>query len=75
MIYGMLDVACVPLAHNAGLFWPNGYTPSRTGTIIVEFLPAIPAGMPRDAFQQMIEQQLETASSRLVAEGRRAQTA
>ena len=75
MIYSMLDVACVPLAHNAGLFWPNGYTPSRTGTIIVEFLPAIPAGMPRDAFQQMIEQQLETASSRLVAEGRRAQTA
>lgn len=75
MIYAMLDVACVPLAHNAGLFWPNGYTPSRTGTIIVEFLPAIPAGMPRDAFQQMIEQQLETASSRLVAEGRRAQTA
>ncbi|NBS01720.1 MAG: 1-acyl-sn-glycerol-3-phosphate acyltransferase [Rhizobiales bacterium] len=75
MIYAMLDVACVPLAHNAGLFWPNGYTPSRTGTIIVEFLPAIPSGMPRDAFQQMIEQQLETASSRLVAEGRRAQTA
>ena len=75
MIYGMLDVACVPLAHNAGLFWPNGYTPSHTGTIIVEFLPAIPAGMPRDDFQQLIEQQLEAASTRLVAEGRQAQTA
>jgi len=75
MIYGMLDVPCVPLAHNAGLFWPNGYTPSRTGTIIVEFLPAIPAGMPRDAFQQLIENQLETASSRLVDEGRHSHTA
>ena len=75
MIYGMLDVPCVPLAHNAGLFWPNGYTPSRTGTIIVEFLPVIPAGMPRDAFQQLIENQLETASSRLVDEGRHSHTA
>ncbi len=75
MIYGMLDVPCVPLALNAGLFWPHGYTPSRSGTIIVEFLPAIPAGMPRDTFQQLIEHQLETASARLVAEGRQALTA
>jgi hypothetical protein len=29
--------------------------------------------MPRDDFQQLIEHQLETASARLVAEGRQAQ--
>jgi 1-acyl-sn-glycerol-3-phosphate acyltransferase len=70
MIYAMLDVPCVPLAHNAGLFWPHGYTPTRSGTIIVEFLPAIAPGMARDSFQSLIEQQLEETSNRLVAEGR-----
>ena len=68
----MRDVPCLPLAHNAGLFWPSGYKPRRNGTIVVEILPPIPPGMDRSAFQTEIQSQLETASRRLIAEGRAA---
>lgn len=75
MLYGAMDVPCLPLAHNAGLFWPSGYKPRACGTIIVEILPPIPPGMDRAAFQTEIQTQLESASNRLIAEGRAAQTA
>ena len=72
MLYTAMDVPCLPLAHNAGLFWPSGYKPRRSGTILVEILPPIPPGMDRAAFQTEIQTQLETASHRLIAEGRAA---
>ena len=72
MLYTAMDVTCLPLAHNAGLFWPSGYMPHHSGTIIVEFLPPIPPGMDRAQFQTAIQDQLETASRRLIAEGRSA---
>mgnify|MGYP003347449828 CR=1 FL=1 len=37
----------------------------------IEFLPAIPANLPRKEFQRRLEEAIETATSRLVAEGRR----
>ena len=72
MLYSTMDVPCLPLAHNAGLFWPSDYMPQRAGTIIVEILPPIPPGMDRATFQTEIQTQLETASNRLIAEGRQA---
>ena len=72
MLYAAMEVPCLPLAHNAGLFWPSGYAPRRAGTIIVEILPPIPPGMDRAAFQTEIQTQLEAASNRLIAEGRAA---
>ena len=72
MLYAAMDVPCLPLAHNAGLFWPNGYIPRASGTILVEILPPIPPGMDRATFQTEIQTQLEAASNRLIAEGRNA---
>jgi 1-acyl-sn-glycerol-3-phosphate acyltransferase len=42
----------------------------RPGTIIVEFLPAIPPGLNRRAFEQRLKADIEGATRRLVAEGR-----
>ena len=71
-LYGALGVPCVPFALNSGLFWPRRKFLRHRGTIIIEFLPAIPAGLPRKEFQRRLEDAIETASRQLVAEGRRA---
>ena len=67
-LYAQLHVPCVPVAHNSGLFWAGGFL-RKPGTIILEFLPAIPPGLPRRDFMLMLESRIEEASDRLLAEG------
>jgi len=69
-LYGALGVACVPFALNSGLYWPRRKFLRLPGTIIIEFLPAIPANLPRKEFQRRLEEAIETATAHLVAEGR-----
>ncbi len=69
-IYLGTGAACVPFGLNSGLFWPRRQFMRRPGTIIVEFLPAIPPGLNRRAFEQRLETDIESATQRLVAEGR-----
>jgi 1-acyl-sn-glycerol-3-phosphate acyltransferase len=67
-LYGQLGVPCVPMALNSGLFWPRRKFLRYPGTIIVEFLPAIPAGLPRREFAARLEAAIEGATARLEAE-------
>ncbi len=67
-LYEALDVPCVPLALNSGVFWPRRSLLRRPGTIVVEFLEPIPPGLDRKAARALIEGRLEAASARLVAE-------
>ncbi|HLF21865.1 MAG TPA: lysophospholipid acyltransferase family protein [Aestuariivirga sp.] len=69
-LYGKLGVACTPFALNSGLYWPRRKFLRHPGTIIIEFLPAIPAGLARREFQARLETAIESATARLVAEGR-----
>jgi len=69
-IYLGTGVPCVPFGLNSGLFWPRRQFIRRPGTIIVEFLPAIPPGLNRRAFEQRLEADIEGVTRRLVAEGR-----
>jgi 1-acyl-sn-glycerol-3-phosphate acyltransferase len=69
-LYGKLGVACTPFALNSGLFWPRRRFLRHPGIIIIEFLPAIPPDLPRREFQARLETAIETATARLVAEGR-----
>jgi 1-acyl-sn-glycerol-3-phosphate acyltransferase len=69
-LYAALDVPCVPFGLNAGLFWPRRRFLRHPGVIVVEFLPAIPPGLPRRDFQARLEQAIETSTRQLVAEGR-----
>jgi 1-acyl-sn-glycerol-3-phosphate acyltransferase len=69
-LYLKLGVPCVPFALNAGLHWPRRRFFRLPGTIIVEFLPAIPPGLPRREFETRLETAIETTTARLVSEGR-----
>lgn len=70
-LYEALELPCVPLALNSGLFWPRRQLVRHPGTIVVEFLDPIPAGLPRKEFRAMLEARLEAASQRLVEEGKK----
>jgi 1-acyl-sn-glycerol-3-phosphate acyltransferase len=72
-LYSLLGAPCVPVALNSGLFWtgPLGLI-KKPGRIVVEFLEPVPAGLKRDEFMQALEQRIETASAKLVAEGQAA---
>ena len=63
-----LDVPCLPVALNSGLFWPRRSVLRRPGTIVVEILKPIPAGLPRDEFLLRLEAAIEGASGRLLVE-------
>ena len=67
-LYRLLGVPCVPVALNSGQFW-TGFRKNK-GTIVIEFLPLIPAGLKRDTFMTELEHRIETAMEKLLAEGR-----
>lgn len=70
-LYGQLDVTCVPVALNSGLYWtgPAGFL-KRPGKVIVQVLPAIPPGLKRGEFMRTLEHRIESASATLIAEAR-----
>jgi 1-acyl-sn-glycerol-3-phosphate acyltransferase len=74
-IYAASDVPCLPVALNSGMFWPRRSFLRHPGTIVVEFLPPIPAGLPRSTFFRRLQNDLETATARLVSEAERERAA
>ncbi|MEL7164004.1 MAG: lysophospholipid acyltransferase family protein [Pseudomonadota bacterium] len=69
VLYEQLGQPCVPVATNAGLFWPRSGVMRRPGLAVVEFLPEIPTGLARDTFMAQIEEVLERKSDALAAGG------
>ncbi|ODA66262.1 1-acyl-sn-glycerol-3-phosphate acyltransferase [Methyloligella halotolerans] len=70
LLYQALKLPCVPVALNSGVFWPRRTLLLRQGTVVFEFLPPIPAGLPRAEFLARLEETIESASNRLAAEAR-----
>jgi 1-acyl-sn-glycerol-3-phosphate acyltransferase len=70
-LYAALGVPVVPVAVNSGLFWARRSFIKRPGTIVLEILPEIPAGMARQAFLAELELRIRSATERLIAEARR----
>jgi 1-acyl-sn-glycerol-3-phosphate acyltransferase len=69
-LYGELNVPCVPVALNSGLYWPRRSLRFTPGTVRMEFLDPIMPGMDRLEFLKLLQDRIETATARLVAEGR-----
>jgi 1-acyl-sn-glycerol-3-phosphate acyltransferase len=69
-LYSETDLACVPVALNSGLFWPRRSWLRYHGTVLVEVLDPIAPGLDRRAFLAQLQNVLEEATARLVAEGR-----
>ncbi|WP_281984391.1 lysophospholipid acyltransferase family protein [Thalassorhabdomicrobium marinisediminis] len=66
VLYHELGQDCVPVATNAGVFWPKRGVYRHPGVAVVEFLPRIPAGMPLKPFMQHLEEAVETRSDALI---------
>jgi len=67
-LYTHLDLPCVPVATNSGLCWPRRTIVKHPGTMVLEFLPPIEAGLDRKTFMAELEARKEAASNRLLAE-------
>ena len=67
-IYAQSSAPCLPVALNSGLFWPRRSFLRRPGTVVVEFLPPIAPGLERDAFFNLLRNNMEEATNRLIEE-------
>ena len=67
-LYTETGVACLPVALNAGLFWPRRSFVRRPGVLTIEFLPVIPPGLARNEFAALLQEKVETATNRLLNE-------
>jgi 1-acyl-sn-glycerol-3-phosphate acyltransferase len=62
-IYEALQLPIVPVAHNAGVFWPKNSFFKRGGIVTVQILPPIAIGLTASNAMAQIEQTLETQST------------
>ncbi|MEK7801752.1 MAG: lysophospholipid acyltransferase family protein [Pseudomonadota bacterium] len=69
-VYEATEQSILPIATNSGLFWPKGAFYIKPGKVIFECLPVIPSGLAGDDVLIRLQDSIETASHRLVAEGR-----
>lgn len=68
VLYEQLGQPCVPVATNAGYFWPRRGLYRRPGVAVVEFLPPILPGLDRPTMMKQLEQTVEAASDALLYE-------
>jgi 1-acyl-sn-glycerol-3-phosphate acyltransferase len=69
-LYEALQLPCVPVALNSGLFWPRRSLMRYPGTIVVEILEPIAPGLPRAQARSLIQERIEAACQRLIAQAR-----
>jgi 1-acyl-sn-glycerol-3-phosphate acyltransferase len=70
-LYAETGVRCLPIALNSGLFWPRRSFLRYPGTVVVEVLDPIAPGLARPVFAERLQQAIEQATARLIAEGER----
>lgn len=71
-LYRELQCPVVPIAHNAGVYWPRSSWLVYPGTVIVDILPPIAPGLSPEVFHEKLVEEVETASNRLIEEARSA---
>jgi 1-acyl-sn-glycerol-3-phosphate acyltransferase len=69
-LYAAMDVPCVPVALNSGVFWPRRSIRLVPGTVVLEFLDPIAPGLGKDEFFKRLQETIETATARLIAEAK-----
>ena len=67
-LYRDLDLPVTPVATSVGLLWNRRDWRKKAGRAAIEFLPAIETGLDKAAFMRRLEEVIETASDRLIAE-------
>ena len=67
-LYRDLGLPVTPVATSLGLLWNRRDWRKKPGRAAIEFLPAIETGLDKQAFMRRLEDTIETASDRLIAE-------
>lgn len=67
-IYDTLKLPVVPVAHNAGLFWPRRKFMRYPGTIKCRILPPIEPGLPKEVFQKRLIEETERHCDELLVD-------
>ena len=72
-LYSQAKVPVIPVAHNAGLFWPkNSFLkyPNRhkTKTVTLEIMDEIPSGLDKKTFMDRLEKSIEDKTRKLIQE-------
>jgi 1-acyl-sn-glycerol-3-phosphate acyltransferase len=70
-LYAATGVPCLPIALNSGLFWPRRSILRFPGKVLVEILDPIAPGLDNDEFYKRVQNEIETATARLIAESKR----
>ena len=72
-LYSQCNIPVIPVAHNAGLFWPkNSFLkyPDRhkTKTVTLEIMDEIPSGLDKKTFMDRLEKSIEDKTRKLIQE-------
>jgi len=65
LLYAAANVPVVPVALNSGVYWSKYLWRGKPGRLVVDILPPIPPGLPRDEFMARLQTQLEAAADKL----------
>lgn len=65
-IYDSLTLPVIPIAHNAGLYWPRGSFLKYKGVIRVKILDAIEPGLDKKTFLKLLAKRTEDACDELL---------
>ncbi len=70
-IYSQCKVPVIPVAHNAGLLWPkNSFfkypNKLKSKSISLEILDAIPPGLNKKNFMELLENKIESSTNKLI---------
>jgi 1-acyl-sn-glycerol-3-phosphate acyltransferase len=69
-IYHNSQAPILPIALNAGVFWPRRRFLRYPGMIVAQCLPMIEAGLPRAKLLPLLQERIETTTAQLVQEAR-----
>ena len=65
-LYLHLKIPVIPVAHNAGLFWPRRGFIKYPGCITLEILDPIEPGLSRQEFMRILENKIESKANDLI---------
>ena len=61
-----LNIPCIPVALNSGIFWDTKGLKRNKGKIIVKFIKPIEPGLSRDEFEKKLENLIEVETELLI---------
>jgi 1-acyl-sn-glycerol-3-phosphate acyltransferase len=67
-LYAQLGLPVVPVAHQAGLYWPRRMFMRYPGTIKARFLKPIPPGLDKEEFMRRLMDETESACDAILLE-------